>query len=100
MNLEVLRPLLTNETFMERIREKLPPTSTGSTPAPVAEQFTATVQSPQFQQALGSFSAAIQSGQLGPVVHQFGLPEECVAAANLGSMFLHLSYKPFSNTHF
>lgn len=74
---------------MQRINDMLPavartPTST------TAEQFSSTVQSPQFQQALSSFSAALQSGQLGPLVQQFGLPEECVNAANSASMFLKL----------
>ena len=74
---------------MERVREKLPAvTSTPPNTTPqIAEQLASTVQSPQFQQALSSFSAALQSGQLGPLVQQFGLPEECVTAANTGSMF-------------
>lgn len=55
---------------------------------PLSEQFLSTVQSPQFQQALNSFSHALQSGQLGPLVQQFGLPESCVVAANKGSMCL------------
>lgn len=45
-----------------------------------------TIQSPQFQQALSSFSAALQSGQLGPVVSQFQLSSEAIAAANTGDL--------------
>lgn len=89
VNIEVLRPLLTNDAFMQRVREKLPPVTGGAPPTTtpqVAEQFVATVQSPQFRQALDAFSAAVQSGQLGPVIQQFGLSEECVAAANNGSL--------------
>ena len=73
---------------MQRIGEMIPSvTSTPPSTTPrIAEQFSSTVQSPQFQQALSSFSAALQSGQLGPLVQQFGLPEECVAAANSASM--------------
>lgn len=35
-------------------------------------------------QALGMFSAALASGQLGPLMCQFGLPAEAVEAANKG----------------
>lgn len=90
VNIEVLRPLLTDQSFMERVRDKLPATTDTppSTTSGIAEQFTSTVQSPQFQQALSSFCSVLQSGQLGPVVQQFGLSDECIAAANGGSMFL------------
>lgn len=45
-----------------------------------------TLASPQFQQALSMFSNALQSGQLGPVVSQFKLNDEAVAAANTGDL--------------
>lgn len=32
------------------------------------------------------FSVALQSGQLGPVLAQFGLPEEAITAANQGDL--------------
>lgn len=94
INVEVLRPLLTNEDFMKRIGDMLPQSTASSdssvtkttTVKPLSEQFLSTVQSPQFQQALNSFSHALQSGQLGPLIQQFGLPESCVTAANKGSM--------------
>ena len=72
---------------MQQIREMLPNTTTSNstTASQVADTFTSTIQSPQFQQALSSFCAALQSGQLGPLIQQFGLPEECVNAANSGS---------------
>lgn len=73
---------------MKQVTDKLPKTSgSEQDPSLLNEQFTQTVQSPQFQQALNSFSQAIQSGQIGPVIQQFGLPEGCVSAANNGSMF-------------
>ncbi|KAL0594540.1 Proteasomal ubiquitin receptor ADRM1 [Plecturocebus cupreus] len=37
-------------------------------------------------QALGMFSAALASGQLGPLMCQFGLPAEAVEAANKGDV--------------
>lgn len=97
INVEVLRPLLSNDDFMKRIGDMLPQqqstaldsssSSSATTTAtkPLSEQFLSTVQSPQFQQALNSFSHALQSGQLGPLVQQFGLPELCVVAANKGN---------------
>ncbi|XP_027196143.2 regulatory particle non-ATPase 13 [Dermatophagoides pteronyssinus] len=94
INVEVLRPLLTNEDFMKRIGDMLPQSTASSdsssatkttTVKPLSEQFLSTVQSPQFQQALNSFSHALQSGQLGPLIQQFGLPESCVTAANKGN---------------
>eukprot|EP00074_Homo_sapiens_P111021 XP_024307582.1 proteasomal ubiquitin receptor ADRM1 isoform X1 [Homo sapiens] len=39
-----------------------------------------------FLQALGMFSAALASGQLGPLMCQFGLPAEAVEAANKGDV--------------
>lgn len=50
------------------------------------QQLRETISSPQFQQALSMFSSALQSGQLGPVVSQFQLNEEAVAAATTGDL--------------
>ncbi|KAG4072669.1 hypothetical protein HA402_004758 [Bradysia odoriphaga] len=50
------------------------------------EQLRETISSPQFQQALSMFSSALQSGQLGPVVSQFQLNDEAVAAASTGDL--------------
>lgn len=36
------------------------------------------------RQAMGMFSSALASGQLGPLLSQFGLPAEAVDAANKG----------------
>lgn len=52
----------------------------------VKQQLKETLASPQFQQALSMFSSALQSGQLGPVVSQFQLSPEAVAAANIGDL--------------
>lgn len=52
----------------------------------VKNQLKDTVASPQFQQALTSFSIALQTGQLGPVVSQFDLNSEAVEAADLGDL--------------
>jgi hypothetical protein len=87
LTLEALQPLLTNEEFMSRVRDSLPPNSPESSTT-ISDQFTSTVQSPQFQQALSTFSTALQSGQLGPLIQQFGLSQDCVDAANSGGSYI------------
>ncbi|XP_015916030.1 proteasomal ubiquitin receptor ADRM1-A isoform X2 [Parasteatoda tepidariorum] len=81
---EALQPLFNNQELMDRVRSFLPPSS--DVPPVPSDQLRSTVQSPQFQQALGMFSAALQSGQLGPLMQQFGMTTEVVAAANSGDM--------------
>ena len=44
-----------------------------------------------FDQALSVFSAALQSGQLGPLIQQFGLGAEAVEAAQKGDMEAFIS---------
>lgn len=67
---EVLQPLLSNRELMERVETLLPPaTESGSRP-----------------DALSMFSTALQSGQLGPLMQQFGMEESVVAAAASGDM--------------
>ncbi|GBM35482.1 Proteasomal ubiquitin receptor ADRM1-A [Araneus ventricosus] len=82
---EALQPLFNNQELMDRVRSLLPPSSESATPVP-SDQLRSTVQSPQFQQALGMFSAALQSGQLGPLMQQFGMSSDVVNAANSGDM--------------
>lgn len=82
---EALQPLFNNQELMERLRNLLPPSTDSTTTVP-SDQLRSTVQSPQFQQALGMFSAALQSGQLGPLMQQFGMSSDVVAAANSGDM--------------
>lgn len=90
LSTDVLHPILTNPEFMRQLRDFLPPsdqTSDGDTAALVRD----TVQSPQFAQALSVFSAALQSGQLGPLIQQFGLGTEAVEAAQKGDMEAFIS---------
>lgn len=84
---EALAPLLGNPELMERIQKLLPSSrELPKSSTPVPEQLKTTVQSPQFQQSLSIFSQALQSGQLGPLMAQFGLSPEVVSAANSGDM--------------
>ena len=39
-------------------------------------------------QALNTFGSALQSGQLGPLMSQFGLGQQAVQAANEGGKFI------------
>lgn len=69
--------------FLGRLVAHLPSIETSDN---AKKQLKDTIQSPQFQQALSSFSTALQSGQLGPVVSQFQLNSEAIAAANTGDL--------------
>lgn len=72
-----------NNNIAGRLTAHLP---SGETSDSAKKQLKDTIQSPQFQQALSSFSTALQSGQLGPVVSQFQLNPEAIAAANTGDL--------------
>lgn len=76
---DVLRPLSSDSSVQEQLQPHIPPTS-----ETVADVLT----SPQFQQALGVFGSALQSGQLGPLISQFGMGQDVINAANTGSMFM------------
>ncbi|XP_012583611.1 PREDICTED: proteasomal ubiquitin receptor ADRM1 [Condylura cristata] len=80
---EIMAPILANADVQERLLPYLP---SGESLPQTAEEIQNTLTSPQFQQALGMFSAALASGQLGPLMCQFGLPTEAVEAANKGDV--------------
>lgn len=65
----------------ERLKPFLPQ---GESLPPTAEELQATVKSAQFRQAMRTFSEALASGQLGPVMKQFGLPAAAQEAATKG----------------
>lgn len=54
----------------------------------VINQLKATAASPPFQQALTSFTLALQTGQMGPIVAQFDVNTESVEAADIGDLEL------------
>uniref|UniRef100_A0A7M4EDB5 ADRM1 26S proteasome ubiquitin receptor n=1 Tax=Crocodylus porosus TaxID=8502 RepID=A0A7M4EDB5_CROPO len=80
---EIMAPILANAEVQERLLPYLP---SGESLPQTAEEIQNTLTSPQFQQALSMFSAALASGQLGPLMSQFGLPAEAVDAANKGDV--------------
>lgn len=53
---------------------------------PPGDNLGTTISSPQFSQALSMFWSALQSGQAGPVIRQFGLGSEAVNAATRGNI--------------
>ncbi|XP_015587089.1 proteasomal ubiquitin receptor ADRM1 isoform X1 [Cephus cinctus] len=57
-----------------------------STHLPPGDSLCTTLSSPQFSQALSMFWSALQSGQAGPVIRQFGLGADAVNAAASGNL--------------
>lgn len=88
MNSESLAHLLEDDEFLRQIEPHLPPISP-NTPLSSEErkkQFSDTVRSSQFRSSLSQFCIALQSGQLGPLMSQFGLNQACIDAASLGNL--------------
>lgn len=57
-----------------------------NTHLPPGDNLCTTLSSPQFSQALSMFWSALQSGQAGPVIRQFGLGPDAVSAAASGNI--------------
>merc|ERR1719481_1855938 len=81
---EALQPLLQNQEFLDKVKEFLPAGEEGK--EVTLSDLSGTVQSPQFQQAVSMFSMALSSGQLGPLIKEFGLGDDAAAAAAQGDM--------------
>ncbi|XP_038207938.1 proteasomal ubiquitin receptor ADRM1 isoform X3 [Zerene cesonia] len=73
----------------QRLAPHLPPTVP-------QDDVRTTLLSPQFAQAANQFSSALSSGQMGPVMSQFGLPSDVTSAANTGDM--QAFFKALENT--
>jgi len=86
LTLESLQPILSNPAFLEKVKDFLPSEEKEEGKELSADDLKGTVQSPQFKQAVSMFSMALQSGQLGPLVREFGLGETAGAAADQGDM--------------
>ncbi|XP_056588234.1 proteasomal ubiquitin receptor ADRM1 isoform X2 [Triplophysa dalaica] len=80
---DVMAPILANSEVQQRLLPYLP---SGESLPQSAEEIQNTLTSPQFQQSMSMFSSALASGQLGPLMNQFGLPSEAVDAANKGDV--------------
>lgn len=94
VNSESLSSVMTDQEKVDALVEHLPNIEGDENKK---QQLKETLSSPQFQQALSMFSNALQSGQLGPVVSQFQLNAEAVAAANSGD--LEQFVKALENAH-
>ncbi|XP_033988882.1 proteasomal ubiquitin receptor ADRM1-like [Trematomus bernacchii] len=70
---EVMAPILSHPEVQQRLSPFLP---SGESLPQSSEELNNTLSSPQFQQAMSMFSSALASGQLGPLMNQFGLPAE------------------------
>jgi len=88
----------------EKMSRLLPHLPTEKPVVPDQQELTSTLRSPQFQQArrhalqflscnleiffqfkaVGMFGTALQSGQLGPIMKQFGLAPDVIKAFNKG----------------
>jgi hypothetical protein len=73
---EVARQLVSNPEVRQRL-QPLMPEGLGEDEESMIE----VVTSPQFQQALRMFGSVLQTGQLGPIVVQFGVSEAARTAA-------------------
>ena len=73
-----------NQQFLDKVKEFLPAGEDGK--EVTSADLAGTVKSPQFQQAVSMFSMALSSGQLGPLVREFGLGEDAAEAAAKGDM--------------
>jgi len=82
---EVVKPLLDNPEFVAKMRELLP-SGEQSEASDATAAIDSTVKSPQFKRALAMFSSGLQSGQLAPLIREFSLGDEAVAAAVSGSL--------------
>uniref|UniRef100_A0A087Y252 ADRM1 26S proteasome ubiquitin receptor n=1 Tax=Poecilia formosa TaxID=48698 RepID=A0A087Y252_POEFO len=80
---EMMAPILTNPEVQQRLLPFLP---SGESLLQSTEEIQNTLNSPQFQQSMSMFSSALASGQLGPLMNQFGLSAEAVDAANRGDV--------------
>ncbi|XP_037833047.1 proteasomal ubiquitin receptor ADRM1-like [Kryptolebias marmoratus] len=80
---EMMAPILGNPDVQQRLLPFLP---SGESLPQSAEEIQNTLNSPQFHQSMSMFSSALASGQLGPLMSQFGLSAEAVDAANRGDV--------------
>ncbi|XP_003748186.1 proteasomal ubiquitin receptor ADRM1-B [Galendromus occidentalis] len=83
---EVLEPIISNKELMARVKDFLPQVGGEEASSETAEQLSGTVRTPQFAQAVSMFSAALASGQMGPLMTQFGMSADVATAAATGNI--------------
>lgn len=77
--------MLSNKEVQDKLNEHMP--KDGKI-AGTEGDIRAAIGSPQYQQAVQAFQEALESGQLGPVLQQFQLPEDAIKAAGTGNIKL------------
>merc|ERR1719378_1894536 len=82
-SVDALVPLLADKETQEKLKPFLPAVENLSG---TEQEIKATVQSAQFKQALSTFSAALSSGQLAPLMQQFKLSQNAIDAATKGDI--------------
>lgn len=83
ISIDTMAPILANKSIQEKLIQYLP----DSDVLPKTEQeLKQTLTTPQFKKAMSGFGSALQSGQLGPLMRQFDLPEEVTLAAAQGNL--------------
>jgi len=80
---DALLPLMADKEVQNRLKPFLPAVENLPTSQ---DELRETLQSPQFKQALSIFSAALQSGQLAPLMQQFKLSQPAIDAAAKGDV--------------
>jgi len=83
VTLDVMTPILVNKEVQDKLISFLPE---GDVLPKNEEELKKTFGTQQFKRAMNSFCEAVQSGQLGPLLHQFNLPNEVSAAASQGNL--------------
>eukprot|EP00111_Clytia_hemisphaerica_P008889 TCONS_00025966-protein len=82
-SVDALVPLLADKETQEKLKPFLPAVENLSG---TEQEIKETVQSAQFKQALSTFSAALSSGQLAPLMQQFKLSQNAIDAATKGDI--------------
>lgn len=78
-----MAPILANKSIQEKLVQHLPESDILTKNE---QELRATLTAPQFKKAMSSFGSALQSGQLGPLLQQFNLPENVQSAAAQGNL--------------
>jgi len=81
LDTDLMVRIFSDPKIKERLQPHLPK---GTESLGVFDEIRSIPRSPHFKQAMASFSSALASGQLGPLLGQFGLPQAAIDAANKG----------------
>lgn len=85
---DLINSLISDDERVKKLSTHLPDNhdDTSKSTSSIKTNIKHTINSPQFHQAMSLFTNALQSGQLGPLVQQFDVSPDAVAAANTGDI--------------